>query len=75
VLYISSNKCMCCSLIGVKGICHICYISETLSFKSIITPLVSNNRHATFQDLLTLRGVQSLPIDILSMIQSIFKVM
>lgn len=29
VLYISGNKCMCCSLIGVKGIFHICYISET----------------------------------------------
>jgi len=73
MVYVSRYKYMCCYTVRVKGIYHIYYVFCPLTISSV--SLVSNIVHAVLQEFLTLRGAQSLPIDILSMIQSIFKVM
>ena len=69
--FLVTNACVAL-LSGLKVfITFLCILTSN----NIIYSLITNIVHAMFQEFLTLRGAQSLPIDILSMIQSIFKVM
>ena len=71
VVYVSCFKCLCCSIVRAKGTSNICY---KLSANNLMYFLNFNITALSFQELLTLHGAQSLPTDIFSMVQSIFKV-